>query len=476
MLAPSSKTPLPADLFDALASVKRKMTVGTIVVAVAVAAITGSAWATVAAVALAVIGIGYAVQRSLDAHESRVQSTLRGYRQETFQALERLARLQQDTEQATSALQMMREGVILLSDNGRILLINPSASDLLAVARESQVQDRLLSEVVRIPELAKGISAVCAGDGSRELQLEIAGQDSLRPVKVHIVPIISETETRLLVTVRDETETNRVDQTRREFVANISHELKTPLAAIKGYAETVELAIEDDPTAAMYFMSQIGVQCLRLERLIADMMQLARAQAGRANLTIQAVELAEVMAESMRSNEPVAEANNIVLRFEALEVADGVADGVADVQSDGVSDVMSNVMSDREATLTIVNNLIGNAIRYTPNGGNVNVSLRDEGQMVAIVVQDDGVGISAGEQKRIFERFYRVQNSRTAHDDGTSAVIEGTGIGLSIVKNLTHALGGEVRLASHPGEGARFEVLLPKVDVPATAASPDRKM
>ncbi|TWU47911.1 ATP-binding protein [Rubripirellula reticaptiva] len=442
MLAPSSKTPLPVDLFDASASARRKVAVGTIVIAVAVAAITGSVWGTVAAVALTVIGVGYSVQRSLVAHENQVQSTLHRYRQEANHAQDCLARLQQDAEQTTSAMQMMREGVILLSHDGRILLINPSASDLLAVACESKVKGRLLSEIVRIPELAKGIAVAGASDASQELLLEIAVHDLLRPVKVHIAPIASQSETRLLVTLRDETETNQVDKSRREFVANISHELKTPLAAIKGYAETVELAIKDDPTAAMHFMSQIQVQCLRLERLIADMMQLARAQAGRAHLKIQTVELAEVMAESMRSNEPVAEAKHIDLQYEATEVAD--------------------VLSDREATLTIANNLIGNAIRYTPNGGNVHVSLRDAGRMVAIVVQDDGVGISAGEQKRIFERFYRVQNSRTSRDDGTTAMTEGTGIGLSIVKNLTNALGGEVRLTSHPGKGARFEVLLPK--------------
>jgi two-component system phosphate regulon sensor histidine kinase PhoR len=177
--------------------------------------------------------------------------------------------------------------------------------------------------------------------------------------------------------------------------------------------------------------------------LIADMMQLARAQAGRAHLTITRVDIATVLAESMRSNLPVAEAKGIALSFQDADKA--------------------NVMSDLEATLTIANNLIGNAIRYTSPGGHVKVSFRDAGRFLALVVEDDGVGISAGDQKRIFERFYRVSKSRRTGGDRGHSGTDGTGIGLSIVKNLTLALGGEIRLTSQPGQGARFEVLLPKL-------------
>jgi two-component system phosphate regulon sensor histidine kinase PhoR len=226
---------------------------------------------------------------------------------------------------------------------------------------------------------------------------------------------------------------------RREFVANISHELKTPLAAIKGYAETVELAIKDDPDAAVHFMSQIGTQCLRLERLISDMMQLARAQAGRSHMKISSVSLGDIVTESIESYQPIAESKKI-----ELTVVPPPAEAV--------------VRSDPEAMLTIANNLIGNAIYYTPAGGQVRVYCREAGNCWALAVEDTGVGIPESEQKRIFERFYRVEKSRSSADGGT-------GIGLSIVKNLTVTLGGEVRVSSNPGEGSKFEVLLPSQNI-----------
>jgi two-component system phosphate regulon sensor histidine kinase PhoR len=233
---------------------------------------------------------------------------------------------------------------------------------------------------------------------------------------------------------------------RREFIANISHELKTPLAAIKGYAETVELAIKDDPDAAVHFMTQIHTQCLRLERLIADMMQLARAQAGRSHLNIVPISMRDAIIESMKSYRPVAEARSVNLEFREPEST-------------------PLVWSDSEAMLTISNNLVGNAIRYTPQGGSVTVSCRDAGKFWALVVEDTGVGISEADQKRIFERFYRVGKSRGTGDGGT-------GIGLSIVKNLTLTLGGEVRVASRPGEGSKFEILLPKAEASSAARRP----
>ncbi|MDA9840890.1 HAMP domain-containing histidine kinase, partial [Rubripirellula sp.] len=177
-------------------------------------------------------------------------------------------------------------------------------------------------------------------------------------------------------------------------------------------------------------------QCLRLERLIADMMQLARAQAGTGNLNLSDVSITETIQESLKSLQHVAESKNISLVFNPPKEP-------------------PIVRADPEALLTICNNLISNAVRYTPEHGNISVSCKDETEYWGLTVEDNGVGISETDQKRIFERFYRV-DKRADSSDG------GTGIGLSIVKNLVMTLGGVVRVTSRIGEGAKFQACIPK--------------
>ena len=362
--------------------------------------------------------------------------THRYQREELLEWQERWQSLYQETEDATSALVRMRDGVIMLGSDDEVLLINPAAKRLLRLSDSLDMEHRPFRESVRYPELSQAIDAAYSFDGSQKLRLEIHDGETHIPLKIRVDPFGSHSENHLLITLRDETESHRVELMRREFVANISHELKTPLAAIKGYAETVELAIKDDPEAASHFMKQIHSQCLRLERLIADMMQLARAQAGDGLINSTNVLLAKSVEESLHSLQHLAESKDISLTLHRTEA-------------------QPMVRADPEAVLTICNNLISNAVRYTPKNGNISISFHQEGNSWALVVEDDGIGIELSDQKRIFERFYRV-DKRADSSDG------GTGIGLSIVKNLVVTLGGEVRVSSRPGQGAKFQVLLPK--------------
>ena len=347
----------------------------------------------------------------------------------------RFQRLQSESSRTRAVLSHMTEGIVLLSPSSEILLINQAAQHLLAISNDGVYFGRRLAELVRVPEIIHAVQRAQVDKVDQSLTVEILVGSTVRPVAVRVSRILDAEPPHLLLVLRDETEAHRVEAIRREFIANVSHELKTPLAAIKGYAETVELAIEDDPESALHFISQIENQCLRLEDLIADMMRLARAQSGKGTLVVQTIDLQKVIQQALESFLPVAGAKQIEL------VVKSSAEPV-------------HVMADEEAALTITQNLISNALRHTEAGGHVSVSCCREGAGWAMAVQDDGVGIAEEFQERIFERFYRVDRARKSHDGGT-------GIGLSIVKNLTRALGGTVKVISRPGEGATFVVWLP---------------
>ena len=344
-------------------------------------------------------------------------------------------RLQYDRAEASAVLANLEGGVISLDPQCRITLINEAAKKFFQIDRPCVGHPLIQS--IRQPEVIDAVQKVLRDRASRETQLEIRIDDGQRRnLRVRCSSIRYGEVAGILITAHDESETRRIEEVRREFVANVSHELKTPLAAIKGYAETVELAIGDDPEAAKHFVSQIHGQCKRLERLIADMMTLARAQAGIQHLRLTTVDLGEIVAESIATYAPVAAAKRLSLEHDR-DIAKPVI-----------------VHADREATLTIANNVIGNAVRYTAEGGHVVASCRAEGLFGVLAVRDNGIGIPENEQKRIFERFYRVDKTRKYERSGT-------GLGLSIVKNLTQSQGGEVRLRSQPGEGSTFEIYLP---------------
>ncbi|TWT98435.1 sensor histidine kinase [Stieleria varia] len=361
--------------------------------------------------------------------------------------------LHAQSQQTVTVLSHLTDGVIMLSADTQILLINSSARRLLALSPDHVLLGRRLAEIVRVPEITHAVqqslknATVGRKSQTRELtdsinQIEIIDGATVRPISVRINRISDSSDSNLILLIRDETDAQRVEAIRREFIANVSHELKTPLAAIKGYAETAELAIEDDPQAASHFVRQIGGQCLRLEKLVADMMQLARAQSSRENLDIVPISLEQVVEKSMTSFHPIAEAKGVALSFLRDETS-------------GDHEHLK-VLSDAEATLTISNNLISNAIRHTPSGGHVQIRVERRDNHVALVVSDDGEGIQAKELDRIFERFYRVTKARQPKDGGS-------GVGLSIVKNLARALNGQVNVKSSPGKGSTFEVLLPAV-------------
>jgi two-component system phosphate regulon sensor histidine kinase PhoR len=360
------------------------------------------------------------------------------------QLTQRLNTARTEVARSDRVLQHMIEGLFALDHEGRVTLANPAACRMLGIAGNAPV-GRPFLELVRWPELQSLIADVQRGGEPVERELERPGIPR-RFLRIRAMRLPGEPNAGVLLSIHDLTRVRQLEQLRREFIANVSHELKTPLAAIKGYAETLQLGAIDDAPINRHFVDQIVSQTQRLEGLISDMLQLARAQAGAQVLERRAVPVAPVVEESLSTYRPMAGRRRVALNC------------VGDLHS-------CVVQADRDALLTILNNLVGNAVRYTPDGGHVEIRCHRSIDRWCLAVTDDGVGIAEQDLDRVFERFYRVDKSRANEGPG------GTGLGLSIVKNLTQAMGGEVRVTSQLGKGSTFTVCLP-ADTAETPAEP----
>lgn len=336
----------------------------------------------------------------------------------------------------TRVLNSMLEGVVAVDRSLRILAANPAARDLLAMSAEP-VPGRLLVELVRFPKLTSMVEQTLKSQRKLEGDVEV-GSSNRRFLRIRLLPLPGDRGPMgVLITVSDETRIKRLEGMRRDFIANVSHELKTPLAAIKAYAETLLLGALEDQEKNVQFVERISQQAERLDGLIRDMLQLARVQSGNLPLNSQEFAVMPALTTCVESHRVIGEAKGV-----QVLLAPGDADLI--------------VRGDHEAFITIMNNVIGNAVRYTDAGGEVNVSVKASEPWIAVRVRDTGIGIAAEDHERIFERFYRVDKARTPERGGT-------GLGLAIVKHLVKASGGEIRLQSELGVGSTFEVLFPGV-------------
>ncbi len=344
-----------------------------------------------------------------------------------------LAELQSNLQRNELVLGNMQEGVLAVDDDHRVLLANAAVIRLLGVSTEAYLY-RSLVEVVRAPRVVAIIERVLDSSTPQEESFEHGSEQLSLRVLVRPVQLGSD-RIGALMTVRDETLLKRIESVRRDFVTNASHELKTPLAAIRAYAETLQMGATQDPEATQTFLAGILSQADRINGLINGMLQLARVQAGNAMLKRVRFEVQSEIESCLDAAEVMAKSKQIVL--------------AKTLPSEPLF-----MQSDPEAVQTVVSNLLSNAVRYTPAGGTVSLHVAAAGPRLTIRVRDTGSGIDKEELVRIFERFYRVEKARAA-DTG------GTGLGLSIVKHLLHALGGSITVTSEPNVGSCFEVQLP---------------
>jgi two-component system sensor histidine kinase SenX3 len=317
-------------------------------------------------------------------------------------------------------LSSMEEGILLIDAGGQVLFGNPSIHRLLGLRPEST---QALSPVA----LRRAVND--AGRSRHLLTVEVEVGSPTRWLLGSAAPV--GTDGSVLLVLRDITKEKRLDAVRQDLVANASHELKSPAAAIQAAAETIRRASVEDPAAVPRFAEQLEREAMRLSRIVSDLLDLSRLETG--TMFDEPVALDEVVREEAERSMKAAREAGLALEVDSESV---VVEG-----------------SGRDLAL-LVRNLIDNAVRYSADGGTVNVELSSHDGSAVLQVRDTGSGIPSRDLPRIFERFYRVDRARS-RDTG------GTGLGLSIVKHVAENHGGSVAVESELGAGSSFTVRIP---------------
>jgi two-component system phosphate regulon sensor histidine kinase PhoR len=351
------------------------------------------------------------------------------------QLVERGLTIGRQGTQQEAVLGSMIEGVLAIDARQRIVGMNRAAADLLGVDLEGVLR-RPLQEVIRNPDLRRfALLAIdCREPVEDDLVLRAARDRTIRLRGTALRDVSGEGGA--VIVLNDVTDIERLETVRRDFVANVSHELKTPVASIKGFVETLLDGALDEPSDSRRFLEIVARQADRLASIIEDLLALSRIEQseGSGNLPLEPTRIADVFAAATADCGPRAAERSIRLNASCDESLIGEVNPPLLEQA--------------------IINLVDNAIKYSDPGREVRISAELEGEELAIRVTDEGAGIEAEHLPRLFERFYRVDKAR-------SRKLGGTGLGLSIVKHIVQAHGGGVTVESTPGVGSTFTIRMP---------------
>ncbi|MGJ9425617.1 sensor histidine kinase [Nesterenkonia halotolerans] len=327
---------------------------------------------------------------------------------------------------ATEVLASLGLAYIVVDTVDGVVRANPAAYAFGLVRGHTVVHQQLLKLTARV----RGDGVII--DQEHELARGLQGETSL-VVHLRVAPLGDEY---ILVLADDRTEFSRIEAVRNDFVANVSHELKTPVGAISLLAETIEDAADDD-VAVRRFTQRLHKESRRLAALVQDIIELSRVQGKNVVHAGRPVDLEDVIADAADRSRLPAESKNIELKIGGT--------------------LPHRVHGDADQLAMAFRNLIDNAVRYSPESTRVGIGLSSRDGIAQVTVTDQGIGIAKEDQERIFERFYRVDAARSRQTGGT-------GLGLSIVKHVITNHGGEVALWSQRGRGSTFTVRLPELD------------
>ena len=348
--------------------------------------------------------------------------------------------LTEERNRSSAILRSMVEGVAVIDARERVVFCNRAFAEILNID-PADCENRPLIEVIRHRELLNTIhTALVDGTSARgELEFGTVFPRSFAvtatPVETRTIGSAAASSVGAVAVLHDISELRRLERVRQDFVANVSHEFKTPLTAIQGFAETLLGGALEDEKNNRRFLEIIRDQSIRLAQLTDDLLRLARIEAGKLELDFHPVQLSALL-------DSLADTYTMRADRKQLSLSIDCPPDVPDVQGDA------------SLLREVLQNLLDNAMQYTPPGGSIGLSAEHRDDQAIFTVSDTGVGIPLAAQERIFERFYRVDAAR-------SREVGGTGLGLSISKHIVEAHGGKIWVESDIGQGSRFHFSIP---------------
>ena len=333
-----------------------------------------------------------------------------------------------EKDRLNTVMHVMTDGVMILDQMGDVRLVNPAAARLLKTTR-AQALRRSFVQVTRDHRVAE-VWARCRESGAEQsATVEMANGQFIRVI---VTPLLKRSRRGYLVLLQDLTQLRRLQTVRQDFVSNVSHELRTPLASLHALVETLRDGAIDDPPAAARFLDRMEVEVDALTQMVEELQELSRIESGQAPLVLSPMSLRDVVLPAVERLQPQAERAHVLL----------------DVQ---IAEDLPPVLVDCERMQQVFTNLLHNAIKFSPGGGDVTVRTDAASPYVEVIVRDAGIGIPRSELTRVFERFYKTDRSRA---------FGGTGLGLAISKHIVQAHGGEIWADSVEGEWSEFHFTL----------------
>ena len=348
----------------------------------------------------------------------------------------KMAQITEDKSQLQSILSSMTEGVLAMDRQGKVLLVNNALSNMFEL--DASFYGKAHFEIIRDHDLNQFIREVLSAKEEKRKEISFfypRERDFM--IQSAFVELQKENAIFAVFVFHDITELKKLERVRKDFVANVSHELKTPLTSIKGFVEALQDGAVNDPEQSRRFLSIISQHTDRMNKIISDLLQLSQIESKEFELKKEPFSIKEVIEEVVFALRSSADQ-----KLQNLKIDVHLPD--------------QKVLGDKYRINQALTNLVDNAIKYTHEKGNIKIQTQDKGDFVEIAVEDDGIGIPKKDLSRIFERFYTIDKAR-------SRELGGTGLGLAIVRHIVEAHGSKVSVESEMGKGSRFSFTLKKV-------------